>query len=86
VSTEKSPKEKLHEAENIRDELLDELKRAGIVLPSLGVETVAYAAEVPQPLIELGRCTPEVARKLTAALRKADRNGFTPAAPAPATP
>ncbi len=59
----------LRGAERARDELRAALRSAGIVLPSLGVEPMAYGDEKPRPLVELGRCTVPTAHKLTAALR-----------------
>ncbi|MFF8602669.1 hypothetical protein ACF065_22090 [Streptomyces sp. NPDC015232] len=49
-------------------ELRDALGRAGITLPSLGLDAVSLAAEPPRPLVELGRCTAATARLLAAAL------------------
>ncbi len=72
---------KLRDAERARDELSAALRSAGIVLPSLGVEPMAYGDEEPRPLVELGRCTVPVARRLTAALRNGA--GATEAGPFP---
>ncbi|MER7109703.1 hypothetical protein [Streptomyces sp. NPDC000229] len=49
-------------------ELRAALERAGITLPSLGLDPVTCAAEPPWPLVELGRCTVGTARRLAAAL------------------
>ncbi|WP_078915186.1 MULTISPECIES: hypothetical protein [unclassified Streptomyces] len=57
------------EAEDAVKELRAELAKAGIVLPSLGVDPVSLAREVPCPLVELGRCSVETARRLAAVLR-----------------
>lgn len=46
------------------------LQRAGIVLPSLRVDPMAYADENPHPLISLGSCNLAMARKLAAVLRE----------------
>ncbi|MEU6484036.1 hypothetical protein [Streptomyces sp. NPDC046887] len=56
-------------------ELRAALERAGIALPSLGVDPVTCAASYGRPLVELGRCTAETARLLAAALpgKGADR-------------
>lgn len=62
--------ETLKEAEAARDDLNTALRSAGIVLPSLTVEAAAYGDKTPQPLLELGRCNIQMARKLTAALRR----------------
>jgi hypothetical protein len=57
------------EAEETVEELRTELAEAGITLPSLGLDPVSLAREAPCPLIELGRCSVETARRLVAALR-----------------
>ncbi|WP_251066032.1 hypothetical protein [Streptomyces sp. ISL-36] len=49
-------------------ELRDALARAGIVLPSLGLDALTLAADPPRPLIELGRCTVETAGRLAVVL------------------
>ncbi|SCK19206.1 hypothetical protein H181DRAFT_01364 [Streptomyces sp. WMMB 714] len=43
----------------------------GITLPSIGVEPPAFAASPPQPLVALGNCNVDTARKLAAVLRTA---------------
>lgn len=62
--------ESLKEAEAVCDDLCVALESAGITLPSLCVEPMAYADEMPQPLVELGRCTVQTARSMTAAILK----------------
>ncbi|MEV7790606.1 hypothetical protein [Streptomyces sp. NPDC087512] len=59
----------VEEAEAAVEELRAALVRAGIVLPSLGVDPVSLAREAPCPLVELGRCSVETARRLAAVLR-----------------
>ncbi|GAA2227086.1 hypothetical protein GCM10010232_10850 [Streptomyces amakusaensis] len=71
------PADCLSDAEDAVQELRKALHRSGIVLPSLRVETDSYARAVPCPLIELGRSTVDVVRRLTAALRK-DESAGTP--------
>lgn len=61
--------QRIEEAERVRDELCAALHGAGIVLPSLDLEPVAYAERTPRPLLDLGRCNLSTARKLTAALQ-----------------
>jgi hypothetical protein len=61
---------KLREAEEARDELRVTLKSVGVTLPSLSLDAVSLAGNYPRPLVDLGRCAPEVARQLAAALRK----------------
>ncbi|WP_225836916.1 hypothetical protein [Streptomyces sp. NK08204] len=58
----------VEEAEETLRELRSVLERAGIVLPSLGLDPVSLAREAPCPLVELGRCSVETARRLTSAL------------------
>ncbi|MFC9232473.1 hypothetical protein ACFTZI_26500 [Streptomyces decoyicus] len=65
--------EKRQEAEAACAELAEALKRAGIVLPSLGVDPVSYGYAQPRPLIELGRCNLETTHRLIAALGRAAR-------------
>ncbi|MFK0293139.1 hypothetical protein ACIQU6_22040 [Streptomyces sp. NPDC090442] len=56
--------DKIAEAEAARDALADALARSGIVLPSLSVDPLSYSGQPPRPLIELGRCNPQTARRL----------------------
>lgn len=59
----------VEEAEEAVRELRETLARAGIVLPSLGMDQAALAREAPCPLVELGRCSVETAARLAAVLR-----------------
>ncbi|MEU1002875.1 MULTISPECIES: hypothetical protein [Streptomyces] len=59
----------VEEAEDAVKELRAELAEAGITLPSLGLDPVSLAREAPCPLVELGRCSVETARRLAAVLR-----------------
>ncbi|MFB6845348.1 hypothetical protein ACFCXS_10885 [Streptomyces sp. NPDC056373] len=59
----------VEEAEDAVKELRTELAEAGITLPSLGLDPVSLAREAPCPLVELGRCSVETARRLAAVLR-----------------
>jgi hypothetical protein len=68
TTTAQSAVEKIKEAERVRDELCAALHGAGIVLPSLRIDPVAYADEKPRLLVELGRCNLQTVRQLTAAL------------------
>ncbi|MFF5402457.1 MULTISPECIES: hypothetical protein [Streptomyces] len=54
----------VQEAEDAVQELRGALASAGIVLPSLGLDPVMLARESPCPLVELGRCSVDVARRL----------------------
>ncbi|MBZ3907985.1 hypothetical protein [Streptomyces griseiscabiei] len=47
------------------------LRGVGIVLPSLRVDPITGASELPYPLVELGCCNLQVAANLAAVLRKA---------------
>ncbi|MFI0258659.1 hypothetical protein ACH4OW_06430 [Streptomyces sp. NPDC017056] len=62
------------DAEAARDELRDALAGVGITLPSLGLDGPSLASDAPRPLVELGRCAPEVARRLATALRRTPRD------------
>ncbi|MFV0136094.1 hypothetical protein ACLGIH_23280 [Streptomyces sp. HMX87] len=59
----------VEEAEETVKELRAALAKAGIILPSLGLDPVSLAREAPCPLIELGRCSVETAQRLAAVLR-----------------
>ncbi|MEX2974176.1 hypothetical protein [Streptomyces sp. C184] len=61
---------RIRDAEQARDELRTALKDVGITLPSLGLDIVSLAGDFPRPLVDLGRCTPELARRIAASLRK----------------
>ncbi|ANZ18789.1 hypothetical protein SNOUR_27695 [Streptomyces noursei ATCC 11455] len=54
--------------ETVIAELREALARAGIILPSLGLDPVSYAHRTMPPLVELGRCNTETARRLARAL------------------
>ena len=64
----KTAAEKIREAEAARDKLKAALHSAGITLPSLNIEAADYADENPQPLLDLGSCNVQTARKLAAVL------------------
>ncbi|MCX3060800.1 hypothetical protein [Streptomyces beihaiensis] len=61
---------RIREAEEARDTLAAALGRAGLQLPSLRVDIAAYADAVPRPLVELGRCSPHLARAMAAAIER----------------
>ncbi|MEU9113294.1 hypothetical protein AB0D04_16315 [Streptomyces sp. NPDC048483] len=63
--------EKLAEAAAACDELAAALARAGIVLPSLGLDPVSYSYERPRVLVELGRCNLETTYQLIGVLKRA---------------
>ncbi|MFB7636830.1 hypothetical protein ACFC0M_38610 [Streptomyces sp. NPDC056149] len=58
----------LTEVESVLTELREALARAGIILPSLGLDPVSYAHRTMPPLVELGRCNTDTARRLAKAL------------------
>ncbi|WP_240979774.1 hypothetical protein [Streptomyces sp. HNM0574] len=58
------------EAEAVVEELRAALHDVGVTLPTLGLDLVTYARRPPDPLIELGRCPRDTARRLAAALRE----------------
>ncbi|MFD3730045.1 hypothetical protein [Streptomyces sp. NPDC058632] len=60
----------VEEAEGVVKELRALLAKAGITLPSLGLDPVSLAREAPCPLVEPGRCSVETARRLAAAVAK----------------
>ncbi|MGW7405068.1 hypothetical protein ACWGI9_15270 [Streptomyces sp. NPDC054833] len=66
----------IREAEDARDALASALDRAGLRLPSLGLDTNTYADASPRPLIELGRCSPPLVRELAAAIEKGIERGI----------
>jgi hypothetical protein len=59
----------LRNAEAVCNELNAALRGLGIVLPSLWVEPGGYASVDLRPLVQLGRCNLDTARKLLSALR-----------------
>ncbi|MFF9782178.1 hypothetical protein [Streptomyces nigrescens] len=61
---------RIREAEQARDELRAALKGVDITLPSLALDGVSLVGDFPRPLVDLGRCTPELARRLAEAVRK----------------
>ncbi|MDT6981899.1 hypothetical protein QNO04_00395 [Streptomyces lusitanus] len=60
----------VEEAEEVVKELRAALAKAGISLPSLGMDPVSLAREAPCPLIEPGRCPVGTARRITAAVMR----------------
>ncbi|MCX3058620.1 hypothetical protein OFY01_02300 [Streptomyces sp. GXMU-J5] len=58
----------VQEAEETVEKLRAALASAGIKLPSLGLDLGSIAREAPCPLVELGRCSVDVAARLAAAL------------------
>lgn len=60
----------IRDAESARDELRTALLGVGVVLPTLRLDVASVAAQEPRPLVDLGRCAPDVARQLAAVLRR----------------
>ncbi|MEU5207855.1 hypothetical protein [Streptomyces sp. NPDC020742] len=56
------------DVETVTAELREALARAGVVLPSLRPDPVTVAHGYLSPLVDLGRCSMDVARQLTDAL------------------
>ncbi|MDI3386083.1 hypothetical protein QIS99_07600 [Streptomyces sp. B-S-A8] len=74
----------VEDAEAARRALAEALTEAGITLPSLRVDPLAYVGEPAVPLVELGRCNIPTARALTAALRRGVSPRPAPRSPGPA--
>jgi hypothetical protein len=60
---------KVRAAEEAAGALRDELRMAGVTLPSLRIDPVSCARDEPEPLIDLGRCNLATALRLAAILR-----------------
>lgn len=61
-------RERMRQAEGVTVELQAALRAAGITLPSLGVDPVSCASAHMAPLVELGRCNLDTARRLAGVL------------------
>ncbi|WP_406477809.1 hypothetical protein [Streptomyces platensis] len=57
------------DTERARDGLRAALKGAGSTLPSLALDGVSLVGGFPRPLVDLGRCTPQLARRLAEVVR-----------------
>ncbi|WP_306925133.1 hypothetical protein [Streptomyces luteogriseus] len=57
------------EAEDAVKELRAELAKAGIILPSRGLDPVSLVREAPCPLVESARRSPRTDRRLAAVQR-----------------
>lgn len=62
-----------HDVQDCVSELRDALAAHGITLPSVDVELGAFASRPQLPLVALGNCNVDTARKLSAVLRTAWR-------------
>lgn len=67
--TERHSAHCVEEAEEVVKELRAALEKAGITLPTLRIDPASLAREAPCPLVELGRCPVDTARRLAAVLR-----------------
>lgn len=65
---------RVRDAEAAKDELARALADVGVLLPSLGLDTVSLASEYLPPLVELGRCHPSTARRMATVLRESRAN------------
>ncbi|MFR9727110.1 hypothetical protein ACL02R_27685 [Streptomyces sp. MS19] len=64
-------REQLRAAEQVSLELAHTLNVLGITLPSLGIDPVSASGTSVAPLIDLGRVPVDMARRLTAVVRRA---------------
>ncbi|MFE7131435.1 hypothetical protein ACFVIM_11290 [Streptomyces sp. NPDC057638] len=60
--------DRLRVAEEVIEQLRDELGQLGVRLPSLRVDPISLASDDPYPLIDLGRCNLDTAMRLAAVL------------------
>ncbi len=58
----------IRDAEETIRTLREALVAAGVNLPSLALDSASCARDVPTPLIDLGRCDVETARRLAEAV------------------
>ncbi|MDQ1010003.1 hypothetical protein QFZ82_004488 [Streptomyces sp. V4I23] len=61
--------ERLRAAEEVVAQLRDGLGIVSVTLPSLRVDPVSLASEMPYPLLDLGRCNLDTALRLAAVLQ-----------------
>jgi len=60
---------RIRDAERARDGLRAALKGAGSTVPSPALYGVSLVGDFPRPLVDLGRCTPQRARRLAEVVR-----------------
>ncbi|MEU8522681.1 hypothetical protein [Streptomyces sp. NPDC048577] len=63
--------DEIREVRAARDELREALATVGVRLPSLGLDLVSLASPHLAPLVDLGHCRPDVARRLASVIRQA---------------
>ncbi|WP_019431758.1 hypothetical protein [Streptomyces harbinensis] len=51
------------------NEVREAMTAAGVILPSLRIDLASCSGDAKRPLIELGRCNLDMARKLASVLR-----------------
>ncbi|MFE9770751.1 hypothetical protein ACFYOV_03515 [Streptomyces sp. NPDC005931] len=61
---------RVDEAEEVVKELRAALAKAGITLSSWVLDPVGLAREAPCPLIDMGRCSVDTARRIAAAVAR----------------
>ncbi|MEV4333208.1 hypothetical protein AB0K02_22125 [Streptomyces sp. NPDC049597] len=61
--------ERLRAAEEVVAQLRDGLGVVSVTLPSLRVDPVSLASDMPYPLVDLGRCNLDTALRLAAVLQ-----------------
>ncbi|MER7515118.1 hypothetical protein [Streptomyces sp. NPDC126499] len=72
MPTSQSALDSLRTAQDVVTQLRAELAAHGVTLPSLGVDPLTMAATAPAyPLVELGRCNLDTARRLVSVLAEA---------------
>jgi hypothetical protein len=64
-----SPAKVVEKAEDTVQELRTALARVGITLPSLRLDPLSVVRDEPTPLVDLGRCTTQMAERLVQALQ-----------------
>ncbi|MFI2368250.1 hypothetical protein [Streptomyces sp. NPDC018833] len=65
--------ERLRAAEEVIAQLRHGLDVVSVTLPSLRVDVVSLASEMPYPLVDLGRCNLDTALRLAAVLQGLER-------------
>ncbi|MFB4194695.1 hypothetical protein [Streptomyces carpaticus] len=61
--------ERVRTAEQVVNEVREAMTAAGVILPSLRIDLASCSGDAKRPLIDLGRCNLDLARKLASVLR-----------------
>ncbi|GGT04956.1 hypothetical protein GCM10010222_53350 [Streptomyces tanashiensis] len=70
TASQRATVEAIADAKAARDELRQALTEVDVLLlPSLGLDAVSLASAYGPVLVDLGRCRPDVARRLASVLR-----------------